>query len=671
MSTWTQALVVLALVALTLLVFWPVMECGFVNVDDPDYVTENPQVQLGLTRESVAWAFTTREAANWHPLTWLSLMLDYDCYGLEPAGYHRTNLLLHAVNVAILFLLLNTMTGALARSALVAALFAVHPLRVESVAWVSERKDVLCALFGLLAIAAYVRYARSPGVLRYSLVLVLFVLSLTAKPMLVTLPFLLLLLDFWPLGRLKPAEATPTEKPEAKAPRLFAREKLMPLLLEKLPLLAVAVASSLVTFIVQRSLGVQTLDAYPLVLRFANVLISYVRYPGKMLRFDNLAVFYPYPAWPLWQVVACASFLIAAVWAVLWRLRANPWLAVGWFWYLGLLVPVIGLVQVGSQSMADRYTYLPTIGLLILFAWSLPERLFRTLGGRVLLAIAVAGLLVAFSFYTRTQIGYWRDSRTLFEHALAVTENNHLAHNGLGVVLFTEGRPADALEHFQTARNISPSDANNSNLGSALRAVGRLPEAVDAYTQAIEIQPELAVAYYGRAAAYDGQGKFQLAIADYDRAIELKPRWADAFAKRGNALVQLGQPQAALRDFNEAIRLNPSFLTALNLRAWLLATCPDPSVRDGNQAVNDATRACELTSWHESEPLDTLAAAWAERGDFQAAARWGKKALEQVGGNEALAREFRTHLELYKSGKPVRDQPASKPATANPAGKNH
>jgi hypothetical protein len=457
----TELLVAALLMALTAATFWPVLNCQFVSFDDPRYILNNPDLRQGLSPGGIGWAFTTNYFANWHPLTWLSYLADYQFYGIQPRGYHAGNLALHVANVVVLFLVLARLTGDAARAALVAALFAVHPLRVESVAWISERKDVLSALFGLAAIGAYVGWVRAPSPLRYALVLVLFALSLMAKPMLVTLPCVLLLLDFWPLGRLRFGNAQAVQQSAKKnstaKPSPPAQRPPLALVVEKLPLFALSIASSAATVWAQQQGGaVQTLDAFPLNMRLANVLVSYARYVEKMLRFDELAIFYPYPEhWPTWLVAGSAVLLVLITALAIWRLRPNPWLAVGWFWYLGTLVPVIGLVQVGAQSLADRYTYFPVIGILLMVVLSLPDALFRTRAGRVALGLAAACLLAVLCVSTQRQIAYWQDSESLFSHALAVAPSVQ-SHQQLGEALVEKQRPAEALEQFGKGIAIKP-----------------------------------------------------------------------------------------------------------------------------------------------------------------------------------------------------------------------
>jgi len=438
-----------ALALLTLLAWLPTLHNGFVNLDDGFYVTGNPWVLKGLTREGLAWTLTANVANNWHPLTLVSHMLDVQIFGLHAAGHHGTSLALHIANVLLLFAVLRGMTGAPGRSALVAALFAVHPTHVESVAWVAERKDVLSALFWILAMGAWTAWTRRPSTGRYLLVMVLMILGLASKPMVVTLPFALLLLDLWPLDRLQ----------------LGWRR----LILEKLPLLALSAASSLVTLRYQTT-SMVSLDLLPWTFRLSNAAVSYAAYLGKTLFPWHLAVFYPILAIPAWKVVGSLALLLAITALAVWKARRFPWLLTGWLWFLGTLVPVIGLVQVGRQAMADRYLYLPSIGLFLALVWGIAE-LVKPRRVRIAVA-AVAVLLLATG--TWMQVRSWRDSVTLYRHALAVTENNYVAHVGLAKALVAKRDWDGAAEQFRAAIALRP-EFREARLGleAVLRAAGR------------------------------------------------------------------------------------------------------------------------------------------------------------------------------------------------------
>ncbi len=436
----------LLLIIATFMAFWQVTHCDFINFDDPEYVTDNRHVQDGLTVEGILWAFTTGHAANWHPLTWISHMVDVQLFGLQPGWHHLTNLLFHLANTLLLFLVLNRMTKALWQSAFVAALFALHPLHVESVAWVAERKDVLSTFFWMLTMGMYVSYVARPGLTRYLTLLLCFALGLMAKPMLVTLPFVLLLLDYWPLQRLeqkKPPQEVrkPLSKDKKRTPPVKAPVQpvdhwplIRPLLTEKIPLFVLAVLSSIVTYLVQHHGGaVESLEAFPPSARVANAFVSYSTYMVKMLWPTNLAVFYPHPRWwPLWQVLGSVVLLIAITVLAIRGAKKRPYAAVGWLWYVGTLVPVIGVVQVGSQAMADRYTYIPLVGLFIIVAWAVPELLKKWPYRKEALIVLSALCLLCLFLVTWRQVGYWRNSIALYDHALEVTDANSLIHNNRG-----------------------------------------------------------------------------------------------------------------------------------------------------------------------------------------------------------------------------------------------
>jgi protein O-mannosyl-transferase len=565
--------VCLALIAVNLIVYASVRHHDFVNFDDDDYVTANPVVLRGLTWHGVAWAFTTEHAVNWHPLTWLSHMLDVQLYGLDAGAHHLTNLLFHIGNTLLLFGLLHRMTGALGRSAFVAGLFAVHPLHVESVAWVAERKDVLSTLFWMLTLWAYIEYVKRPDLRqssrrRYAAVLLFFALGLMAKQMLVTLPLVLLLLDFWPLGRVgigpNPAGGwAPARDGWATAGCLVS---------EKLPLLALAVASSIATFVIhQRGGAVIILSAIPLQLRIENALVSYVVYIGKMLWPAGLAVLYPYPqSLSAWSVAVAFVTLTGISVAVIWAAPRRPYLPVGWFWYLGTLVPVIGLIQVGDQTIADRYTYIPLIGLFIIVAWGAPDLLVRWPLRRVVLpkiALPAAACLVilACAITARGQLEYWEDSTTLWTHTLAVTTRNNIAHNNLGATLADQGKTDEAIAHYSEALRIKSdyADAHN-NLGVALADQGKFDEAIAHYSEALRIKPGYSDAHSNLGIALADQGNLDEAIAQFTEALRINPDSAKAHNNLGVALASQGKLDEAIAQFTEALQVKPDYADARN-----------------------------------------------------------------------------------------------------------
>ncbi len=564
----TKLRVCLFLTIAILAVFWRVQDHGFVNLDDDLYVTANPRVQAGLTVDGAVWAFTTTHASNWHPLTWLSHMVDCDLFGLNPGGHHFTNLLFHIANTLLLFLVFEQMTGALWPSAFVAALFALHPLHVESVAWVAERKDVLSTFFWLLTMGLYLRYVKRPRGGRYILVLVSFSLGLMAKPMLVSLPFVLLLLDYWPLGRLEfvPSSLT-TQLDTAKSTVLWSRRSLiLRLVLEKVPLFGLATVSSIVTFLAQRSGGaLESLNTIPLHIRFANTLVAYVTYMEKTVWPHDLAVFYPHPGrgLPVWQAAGAGLLLLSITVLVLRTARRHPYLTTGWLWYLGTLVPVIGLVQVGAHAMADRYTYIPLIGLFIVMAWGLSDILARWPHRRIALATLTAGFLVAFMICSRLQVQYWQNSIALFQHTLNVTNDNWLTHNNMGNALARQGRLDEAANHYSKALHIRPDDPMaHNNLGITLAEQGRLDEAVAHYSEALCIDVEFVAAYYNLGNALVQRGEFERAIASYVKALEIKPQFAEAHNNYAMVLAQQGKLDEAVSHFEEALRIKPDFQEA-------------------------------------------------------------------------------------------------------------
>ncbi|MHC4336752.1 MAG: tetratricopeptide repeat protein, partial [Planctomycetota bacterium] len=545
----------LALALTTLVVFQQLRNYDFVNYDDPSYVSKNPQVQAGLARDSIAWAFTTGYESNWHPLTWLSHMLDCQLFGTNPGWHHLTNLLLHIANTLLLFAVLKRMTGALWRSAFVAAAFALHPLHVESVAWISERKDVLSTFFWMLTMWAYVRYTEHPKPIRYLLTVVFFVLGLMAKPMLVTLPFVLLLLDYWPLGRFQPGKDVKPVNTHSQSQASYY------LVWEKIPFFIISLISSAVTFLVQQSGGaVKKFDAVPLIIRIANAFISYLTYIGKMIWPSRLAVFYPHPGDKLamWQAATAALLLLVIS---IWIIRLAPkrrYLLVGWLWYLGTLVPVIGLVQVGVQALADRYTYVPLTGLFIIIAWGFGDLAVKWRYRKILYSASMLTVLLALAICTHLQLRHWRNGVTLFEHAIEVTNNNHIAHNNLGVLLKSQGNLNEAISHYHQALQIKSDFAKaHYNLGGALRLQGKLDEAISHYRQALQARPNYAKAHNNLGIALRAQGKLDEAIHHYHQALQIKPDDVKTHNNLANALLKQGKFDEAVHHYRQALQVEP------------------------------------------------------------------------------------------------------------------
>lgn len=521
----------------------------FVLFDDPAYVQENPHVARGLTLEGIARVFTHGHGANWHPLTGLSHMLDCELFGLNPGGHHFTSVAIHALNAALLFLVLANLTGATGRSLFVAAVFALHPLRVESVAWVSERKDVLSGLFWILTIAAYARYARRPARGRYAATLLVFLAGLMSKPMVVTLPLVLLLLDFWPLRRC----------PSPAGDRFVLNR----LLAEKLPFLALSLVAGLITLFIQGK-SATTLAEIPLTLRIGNAAVSYFRYIGKLVWPTDLAFLYPYPdAIPPGQTLAAVAGLIALTVCALAAARRRPYATVGWLWYVIVLLPVIGLIQVGRQSFADRYTYLPQIGLWMAVTWGLGDVLARVRAPRWLAPVAGTAVACALAAVTWHQLGFWRNSATLFERAIAVTANNSLAHHNLGVILLKQGKAGEAIPHLERALGYNPNyEEAHFNLGVALSMRGRLPEALPHYAEAVRLHPGSAPWRNELGLALARAGREPEAIEQFAEAVRLDPDFAEGHNNLGVALASQGRATEAIEHFTKAATLRPDYRDA-------------------------------------------------------------------------------------------------------------
>jgi protein O-mannosyl-transferase len=668
--------IAVCLALVTLGVFWHAVANGFVNVDDHRYVFENPYVQDGLTAASVCWAFTTFETSNWHPLTWLSLEADAQLSGTGPRGFHRTNVLLHAANAVLLFVALRCLTGRVWPAGLVAALFALHPLHVESVAWVSERKDVLSTFFWMLALIAYAWYVRRPGWRRYFAVVTALVLGLLAKPMLVSLPFVLLLLDYWPLRR----------------------SGMRRLVWEKAPLFVVAAASCVVTYYAQSHGAIQSFSDFSLAARAANAVVAYATYLRKMVWPHDLAAFYPHPrdGLPPWQIAAAAVLLAAISGCVLALARRQPYLLVGWLWYLGTLVPVIGLVQVGVQGMADRYTYVPLIGCFLMVAWGLAD---LAVWGRSQIALPALGgvALIGCAVLSWLQVTYWRNSIRLWEHTLQVTTRNAFAHQNLGAAFVEEGKEAEAMRQFEACLQADPRNGSaHHSLGVLLANAGRGEEAIQHLQTAIELIPRYWMAHTSLGALLARQGKLEEADQQFARACQINPNNPEAYDQWGTVLVRLGRLDEAVTryrraiqlapevvqyhcdlalalhrqgnrgaadlQYQEALRLDPDWPETAIRRAWVAATRPEKSSRNGERAIRLAEQACQATGYKECPYLDTLAAAYAEVGRFEEAATVARKAIAAATAAHLpdVATEISRRLRLYEKRQPFRMQPGGK-----------
>ena len=540
-SSREKILIIYILLAVSALaVFWQVHQFEFVNIDDGVYVTENYHIKSGITWEGLHWAFSTTYAEFWHPLTWLSLMLDYQLFGFNAGGYHMTNLILHILSILLLFWLFNRMTAAIWKSAFVAALFAIHPLHVESVAWIAERKDVLSGFFWMLTLCLYVYYTEKPVIKRYMLVLFSFVLALMSKSMAVTLPVIMILLDYWPLKRF-----------ESKKGNLILWQ-----FREKILFFILSTVFSIIT-IYARYKPYGSDFQFPLSSRLANALLSLVVYLAQTFWPHNMAVFYPFPAQiSLWKIFGALLLILVISVAVIVKLKRLPYLFVGWFWYVMTIAPVIGIIKVGDFAMADRYHYVPSTGIAVMMAWGIPALIKREeIRKKILFTIGIT-FLVVMTLLSWQQCGYWKNSFTLFSHVLQVTKDNYLAHNNFGLALFNQSKNNGAVEH---------------------------------YNSSMRIKPDYVYAYNNRGIIYGEHGQYQLALNDFNEAIRRMPVYANAYNDRGFTYYNLGQNQRAIDDYSEAIRLKPDYAEAYMNRAVAY-------IKQGNIILScfDARKACAL-----------------------------------------------------------------------------
>jgi tetratricopeptide (TPR) repeat protein len=634
----TSILLASALALATLVVFFPVAGHEFVNYDDSDYVTSNPHVQSGLNWKNIAWAFGTSYASNWHPVTWLSHMLDRQFFGQSSGGPHLINACFHALNTVLLFFMLRQFTGTLWRSALTAAFFALHPLHVESVAWISERKDLLSGTFFLLTLLAYGGYARCVERTRnlhrrilYGLSLFCFALGLMSKPMVVTLPFVLLLLDYWPLQRLSfdsidGTTTMPKEKgqsPSTKEPLASARlASPVPLIVEKAPFFLLSFASSIVTFVAQKHGGAVS-TAIGFGARVANAMVAYARYLAKLCWPVKLSVLYPHPGyWPAIQVAAACVLLLSISILVLAFWRSRPYLLVGWAWFIGMLVPAIGLIQVGVQSMADRYTYLPLIGMFIMVIWAGCELATSRTELKALLQFSAGAALVLYAVCTSHQIRYWHDSEALFRHAIEVTKGNYLAYNNLGFYLSNHGKRDEAMEYYRKALAINPNyeDALN-NLGYALAGEKKYAEAIPYYEAALRVRPDQVEVHNNLGNAFADTGKIDEAIKQYTFVLQQNPEHADAHNNLGIALAMQGKLDEAVSHFHEAIKYKPGYASAHSNLGNAFA-----AQHKLDQAVSEYQESLRLNP-SDPQAHNNLGNVLAEQGKLEAAIPQYKEAL--------------------------------------------
>jgi len=679
----------LALVFASLAVYWQVLFSDFITFDDPHYVTDNQYVRTGFTRNNIKWAFTPAIFGYWHPLTWLSHMLDCQLYGLRPAMHHMGNLLIHIANSLLLFLVFKRMTGAVFSSAFLAAVFALHPLNVESVAWVTERKNVLSTLFWLLTMWGYTDYVRRGGLLRYSVTLLLFALGLLAKPMLVTLPFVLLLLDHWPFGRFQPEQSADeigkdNQKGGESVVSDYRWSVVSRLILEKVPFFALSAISAYLSFSSVRRLGVATSTALvPIRLRIANALASYVSYIGKMIWPRKLAVFYPYPDTVLlWEAIGALLTLICVSVLAVWIFRSRRYLAVGWLWYLGTLIPVSGLVQAGLwPAMADRWAYVPLVGLFIIIAWGVPDILTKWLFRNVVLVAAALIVLAALSVCASLQLRYWRSSIALFQHTIGVTEDNYQAHFSMIKPLRQQGRTAEAIEHGYKALNINPNypSTHNSlgavlidsgeldkaiahlrkalrlkpdfpaahvNLGAALVKQGDLDEATQHFYKALQLNGDSFGAHINLATVFVQRGEIEKAVEHYTEAVRIKPDFADGNNSLGYALVRLGKFDDAVKHYTEALRIKPDFVDAHNNLGYVLAQQGrfNEAVRHYNEALRIGPESAGLHN--------DLAVVLTKQGKIDQAIAHFKEALRLDPDAEDVRANLNAVLAVTKQNEP-------------------
>ena len=621
-KSWLGPLAVcVTLIGLTWLVFGQTLRHGFLNFDDNQYIYENAQVTSGLSWHGVAWAFTHSHAKLWHPLTTISHMADCQFYGLRPGGHHFTNVLLHSLGVLLLFFVLRQMTGQMWQSAFVAALFAIHPLKVESVAWIAERKDVLSGVLFALTLAAYLRYTRQPSMGRYLLVCFIFALGLMSKATLVTVPCVLLLLDYWPLRRSLGAEQR-GQRSEGRG-RKETGKSWPRLVLEKVPLLALSAGSSLATLVSQTP-TIGSLERFHLLWRVNNALVTYVIYLGQLFWPARLGVFYPHPEGrlPLWQVVAAVALLSAFTLGAFLLRRKYPYVIVGWLWYLGMLVPVIGFVQVGLQGRADRFTYLPHIGLSIILAWGIADLTTSWRHRRILLAAGSAIALMGATWAAFVQTTYWKESVTLWTRTLAVTSDNDVAHLCMAAALMARGDVEQAIYHSREAAKIRVDNAGT----------------------------------YGQVPAIYGKEESERAIAHWEERLRDHPEDVPARNNLGVLLFQNGRVIEAIARWQQSLEIYPGDGNAQNNLAWVYATYPDAAMRDAAKAIDLAEKAVAQPGGDNPTVLRTLAAAYAENARYPEAMAVAQRAVQGAGMRQdsALARTIESDIALYKKELPLR-----------------
>jgi len=670
-------LVFLVLLLVTVVAYYQVFHCDFLEYDDGVHVTNNPNVNQGLSVDSVFWAFKTLNAprlGHWQPVTWISHMLDCEFFGLNPSWHHLHNLLIHVINVLLLFWILRRMTGAVWRSFFVAVLFGIHPLRVESVAWITERRDVLSGMFFMLTVASYIRYIERRSFFRYLLMALFLALGLMSKSMLVTVPFVLLLLDFWPLDRFG-------KKHEGKF-------SFFSLIIEKIPLFVLVAGSCVVALIAAQEHALHR--TVGIIYSMSNAFISYVTYIIKMFYPARLAVMYPLQSYiPGWKPIASVLFLIFVT-VFVFMGRRKRYLPVGWFWYLGMLVPIIGFVQIGDQAIADRYTYLPLIGLSIMFTWGVSDILGRWRSGRIFLGICSACLVLAMVVGTMLQVRYWKDSFSLFKRSSEVTKNNYIMLNNYGSLLLARGRTDEAFGQFEKALRANPEHAKaHCNIGIVFYNRGEIDNSIASYKRAIEIDPEYVNAHYRLGQALSDKGQIDEAIEHFHEVLRLDPKHpmvnyhlAAIYHKRGDleqmvkhciaglavtpgfvelrinlarTLSRLGRMRECVEQYYKVLEYQPERIDVLDHLARILATSNDPEVANAQDALKFAELACSLQDYKNAYLLDTLGIAYAASGDFDNAIKYSEQAIQRAGGDKKLSGEVKKRIELYKSGRPYKE----------------
>ena len=629
--------VLLALV--TLVIYLPVLHDGFVNFDDDDYVTNNRVVKNGLTPAGLHWAFTSFHSANWHPVTWLSHMMDCELFGLNPAAHHFVNALIHSMNAALLFILLLRLTSLASPSLIVAALFAWHPLHVESVAWISERKDVLSTFFGLLALLSYANFVKENCRRSFLLALAFFALSLMAKPMLVTLPFILLLLDFWPIQR-------------------FNNLTIQRLLVEKIPFFLLAAGSCVVTFLAQRGEAVRTLKQVSLASRLENAVMAATTYLAQIVWPSNLAVFYPMPEKIALPVIFISTTALISISVLVWLARKrSPCFIIGWLWFLGTLVPVIGLVKVGDAAHADRYTYFPAIGIFIAVVFGIWNLLKQTNAWKIFIAASLLALVLCVRL-TEYQLQFWRDSETLFRRALAVTQNNATAHVNLGSALQAEGKPSEAIAEYREALRLDPKQFEaDSNLGKLLFEQSKFADALPYCELAVRLKPDRATLRNNLGLTLAALGRFDEALAQFAEAARLDETYAIPRFQTGRTLIKLGRDAEAVPQLFAALQIEPDNLQFLIFTARVLASDENPQGRNGEKAFAVASQAGRIAGSSQPVVLDTLAMTLAELNRFDEAQKNQRQAIELI--EKSNDREdlgvMQQRLKLYENLKPWRE----------------